>query len=400
MTLKEKLVRGFLAGGLTVVLTAGVAFASIGTGTVTAGSSLRLRAEPSTSSATLAIAPKNAKVDVLEDAGNGWYKVSYNAVEGYMSGEWLSITPADDADAEDTAAPADDDGAQQSDAAAAAPAETASEEGYVNAGPLNVRSGPGTGYSRVGSLSAGSTLTVVEKLDGWYKITGGNVSGYVSAAYVTMGAAPKATASGSAASTEKGYVNTSALNVRSGPSTDCDKIGSLSIGTSVTITETLDGWYQITSGDITGYVSSDYITLGEAPAASTLGAQAAALVRQQIGKRYVYGASGPYSFDCSGLTYYVYRSLGVNMARGASSQYYNNGYFVTASLSTMQPGDLVFFFDRAYDSSGGRLPVTHVGMYVGNNQFVHASTPSSGVRLDTLFGGYHGSHLVAVKRIG
>ncbi len=378
MIRNRKLLRGLLAGGLTAALTAGVAFASIGTGTVTAGSSLRLRAQPSTASSTLAIAPYKASVDVLENAGNGWYKVSYRDMEGYMSGDWLAITLDGDADTPQ------------------APAET----GYVNAGPLNVRSGPGTGYSRIGSLSAGTAVTIAEKLDGWFKITGGGVSGYVSAVYITLGAAPSAAPSDSAAVSEKGYVNASALNVRSGPGTGYGKIGTLYMGAAVTITEKLDGWYKVASGSVTGYVSAGYITLGDPPAASGLGAQAAALARQQVGKRYVYGATGPYAFDCSGLIYYIYRSLGVSMARGASSQYYNNGYFVSANLNAMQPGDLLFFFDRAYDSSGGRLPVTHVGIYVGNNQFVHASTARSGVRLEALFGGYHGPHLVGVKRIG
>ena len=95
-----------------------------------------------------------------------------------------------------------------------------------------------------------------------------------------------------------------------------------------------------------------------------------------------------------------HKQLGLSLSRTATSQYYNNGRFVSANLSTLQPGDLLFFFDRAYDSSGGTKPVTHVGIYIGNNQFVHASTPSSGVRLDTLFGGYHGQHLVGAKRLG
>ncbi len=404
MTMREKLVRGLVAGGLAVVLTAGTAFASIGTGTVTAGSSLRLRAEPNTSSATLAVAPKNAQVDVLEDAGSGWYKVSYKGVEGYMSGQWLSVVPnGDAADAADPADDAADAGTNETDEAPA-PAET-SEAAYVNAGPLNVRSGPGTGYSRVGSLSTGSSVTVVETLDGWYKVTSGNVTGYVSARYITLGTAPQPAAEvrgSTAPDPQKGYVSTSALNVRSGPGTDHDKIGSLGYGDTVTIVGEEDGWYQITSGSLAGYVSKEYISSSPVSVAdaSSLGAKAAALAKKQVGKRYVYGATGPNSFDCSGLVYYVYRSLGVNMSRGASGQYYNNGRFISKSQSAMQPGDLVFFFNRKNDSSGGRLPVTHVGIYVGDNKFVHASSPSTGVEIETLFGGYHSQYLVAVKRIG
>ena len=65
----------------------------------------------------------------------------------------------------------------------------------------------------------------------------------------------------------------------------------------------------------------------------------------------------------------------------------------------MQPGDLIFFFDRRYDSSGGTLPVTHVGIYVGNGQFVHASSPSTGVKYDSIYG-YFAPYIVGAKRIG
>ena len=109
------------------------------------------------------------------------------------------------------------------------------------------------------------------------------------------------------------------------------------------------------------------------------------------------GASGPNSFDCSGFTYYIYKQLGHPIARGSSSQYYNSGYFV--STSAMQPGDLIFFFDRRFDSSGGTLPTTHVGMYVGNGQFIHASTTSYKVQYDSV-SGYYAPYIVGAKRIG
>ncbi len=476
MPMKSKLFRGLLAGGLAAVLTTGVAFASIGKGTVTAEPSLRMRSQPNTSSSTLATAPTNAQVDVLEDAGNGWYKVSYRDVEGYMSGQWLSI--ALDGAVNDGAAPQQPDAAETGHVNAgplnvrsgpgtsykkvgslsqgasvtvlekadgwykiasgsvtgyvsaqyitldtvaapapaepvpAVPAETAPadpapaqpaepETGYVNSGPLNVRSGPGTGYKKVGSLSQGAAISVVEKLDGWYKIAGDSVTGYVSAQYVTLGALPDpdAAAKDAVSDDSTGYVNTSALNVRSGPGTGYEKVGTVRIGDEVAITEKLDGWYKITSGGVTGYVSSEYISSSPVSAGSAVGAKAAALALKQVGKRYVYGATGPNSFDCSGLVYYVYRSLGYTLARTATDQYYGAGQFVSKSLSAVQPGDLVFFYDRRNDSSGGRKPVTHVGIYIGDNQFVHASTSSTGVKINELFTGYYKDYLVAIKRI-
>ena len=95
--------------------------------------------------------------------------------------------------------------------------------------------------------------------------------------------------------------------------------------------------------------------------------------------------------------YYIYKQLGHPIARGSSSQYYNSGYFV--STSAMQPGDLIFFFDKRFDGSGGTLPTTHVGMYVGNGQFIHASTTSYRVQYVSV-SGYYAPYIVGAKRIG
>ena len=94
MNFKAKAIRFTAAAGLALVMTTGVAFASIGSGTVTADS-LRLRSEANTNSSTVAQAPKGATVTVEEDAGNGWYKVTYGNKTGYMSGEWLTISLED-----------------------------------------------------------------------------------------------------------------------------------------------------------------------------------------------------------------------------------------------------------------------------------------------------------------
>lgn len=307
MNFKAKVVRTVAAAGLALVMTTGVAFASIGNATVTADS-LRMRSEANTGSAILTQAPYGSKVTVEEDAGNGWYKVTYGSKTGYMSGQYLSITLNDGTVIQDQAVPT-----------AAAPQQL---RGLVSTDVLNVRAGAGTSYAKVGSLRSGTVVDIVADV--------GN------------------------------------------------------------------GWYQISSG----YVSAQYITLVDAnyQASSSLGASAAAMAKQLVGSRYAYGGTGPYGFDCSGLIYYIYRQLGHPVARGASSQYYNSGYFV--STGAMQPGDLIFFFDSRYDSSGGTLPVTHVGIYVGNGQFVHASSPSSGVRYDSVYSGYHASHIVGAKRIG
>ena len=87
MNFKAKAGKTVAAAGIVLSMCTGVAFASIGSATVTADS-LRMRSEASTSSSTLVQAPKGTQVAVEEDVGNGWYKVSYNGQTGFMSGEW------------------------------------------------------------------------------------------------------------------------------------------------------------------------------------------------------------------------------------------------------------------------------------------------------------------------
>lgn len=306
MNFKSKAVKSAAAAGLILSMCTGMAYASIGNGTVTADS-LRLRSEASTSSSTITQAPKGAQVTVEEDAGNGWYKVTYGGKTGYMSGEWLTVALTDGTVLEDTPTPKAEEPEQK--------------RGLITASALNVRSGPGTTYDKVATLKGGNVVDIV-----------------------------------------------------SDPG---------------------NGWYQIESG----YVSAEYVTLVDASyeGSSSLGASAAAMAKSLLGCRYRSGASGPSSFDCSGFTYYIYKQLGHPIARGSSSQYYNSGYFV--STSAMQPGDLIFFFDRRFDSSGGTLPTTHVGMYVGDGQFIHASTTSYRVQYDSV-SGYYAPYIVGAKRIG
>lgn len=306
MNFKSRAVKTVTAAGLILSMCTGVAYASIGSATVTADS-LRLRSEANTSSSTITQAPKGSQVAVEEDAGNGWYKVTFGGKTGYMSGEWLTVSLADGTVIESAPTPMAEEPKQQ--------------RGLITASVLNVRSGPGTTYDKVATLGAGTVVDIVA--------------------------------------------------------------------------DTGSGWYQIESG----YISAEYVTLvgADYEGSSSLGASAVALAQSLLGKRYVSGGSGPNSFDCSGLTYYIYKQLGHPIARGSSSQYYNSGYFV--STSAMQPGDLIFFFDRRFDSSGGTLPTTHVGLYAGNGQFIHASTTSYRVQYDSIYG-YYAPYIVGAKRIG
>ncbi|MBW8765338.1 MAG: C40 family peptidase [Geodermatophilales bacterium] len=119
-----------------------------------------------------------------------------------------------------------------------------------------------------------------------------------------------------------------------------------------------------------------------APSAAAQNAVDTALA--QVGDPYVYGAAGPNAFDCSGLMQYAYSAAGVSLPHSSSSQ---SRMGRAVSRSELQPGDLVFFYS----------PVSHVGMYIGNGQIVHASTSGQPVKVVSLnsLGSYNSARRIA-----
>ena len=125
---------------------------------------------------------------------------------------------------------------------------------YVTATTLNVRSGAGTSYSVLGSLSKGTKVEVISTTNGWSKIKYNGSTGYVSSKYLSS--------SSTASSTTIKYVTATTLNVRSGAGTGYKKIGHLNKGTKVEIvTKLSNGWYKIKFNSSYGYVSGDYVKL-------------------------------------------------------------------------------------------------------------------------------------------
>lgn len=114
--------------------------------------------------------------------------------------------------------------------------------------------------------------------------------------------------------------------------------------------------------------SSSSGLIGSSAPSSGKGAEAVAFAKAQIGKPYVFGASGPSSYDCSGLTMAAWQAAGVQLARTSQAQF-NDG--VPVSTSELEPGDLVFFYGS---------PPDHVGIYVGNGVVIHAPHPGESVQ--------------------
>ncbi|WP_240755879.1 C40 family peptidase [Nocardioides iriomotensis] len=118
-------------------------------------------------------------------------------------------------------------------------------------------------------------------------------------------------------------------------------------------------------------VSRSAERLPDVPVSGRAGA-AVSYALGQVGDSYVYGAAGPSAFDCSGLTMMAWAQAGVGLPHSSGAQM---GSGSPVSQDQLQPGDLVFYYS----------PVSHVGIYIGNGQIVHAANPSTGVQVSPVF---------------
>ena len=267
-----------------------------------------------------------------------------------------------------------------------------SNEGTVTADALNVRSGPSTSYSITTKLYKGDKVEILETSNGWHKIKASNGKiGWVSGDYIKV-------SSGSTSQTSyKATVTATSLNVRSGTGTSYSVITKLSKGTVVDVLESAsNGWKKIkTSNGTIGWVSGSYLANGvvEQPSTpSTNKVQAVIdLAHKQLGKPYVWGAEGPNSFDCSGLIYYVYKNAaGITLPRTSSAQYSAG---VAVSRSNLKAGDLIF------SSTDGTGNITHVAIYVGDGQMIHAPRNGKNVEKVSINNSYWNKAYVGARRV-
>lgn len=191
------------------------------------------------------------------------------------------------------------------------------------------------------------------------------------------------------------HINVSSgyLNVRNQPSLSGKIYTKLPKGYNVTVTSQGNGWARISYSGKIGYVSTKYIAPGSTVTkASTVStdykSKAISIAKSQMGVRYVWGGTTPSGFDCSGLVTYAFKNAGYNKLPRTAGEMYNVGTKVTS----YQPGDLLF-----YATSGGQK-VTHVAIYIGNGQMIHAAT-SKGVSIASINNSYWKPKFIGAKRL-
>ena len=245
---------------------------------------------------------------------------------------------------------------------------------------LNVRETPDLDGDLLGKLPMNAGCEILEILDGWYKISSGNVEGYVSAEFLLTGEEANNRAREALSTVAK--VNADMLMVREEPNTDCTILTRVAEGEELEMVELLDGWVKINIDDKTGYVCSDYVdvyktlpkgvTLKELSYGNGVSNTTVDLIeyaKQFLGNPYVYGGTRlTTGTDCSGFTMRIFQKFGYSLSRTSREQAYDGR---RVSLSDIQPGDLLFY------SRGGTIG--HVAIYIGNGQIIHASTEKTGI---------------------
>lgn len=265
---------------------------------------------------------------------------------------------------------------------------------------VNFRTGPSTSYSSITVISKGSSIEVLSTSGNWVNAKYNGKTGYIYKDYVSNSTS---TSNSETTQTTK-YVNTTAgLNVRTGPSTSYAKIATLSYGQSVNVLSTSNGWSKINYSGSTGYVSSQYLqsTKPSSSSSSNSGSTSVsssassviAYAKTLLGKPYVWGAQGPNSFDCSGFTYYVFKNkAGIVLPRTSSAQ---SKYGTPVSWSNLRAGDLMFFDTNGVNNG----QVSHVGLYIGNGQMIHASSSQRKIVITSVNTSYYKNAFVNARRV-
>ncbi len=265
--------------------------------------------------------------------------------------------------------------------------------GIVESNGLRLRAKPNTDAEILANASYGDNVVIIREVDGWYLVDYNLQIGYMSADYITFKERENV---------DLGYgvVEDASVNLRDTPSSDGALLATLTTGETAYIIGLNCGWYKVQYEGQTGYIRSDLLALtepprwnsqnyvGEAPVVETVGEQIVNYAYNFLGTPYVWGGTSTSGFDCSGFTQYVFKQMGYSIKRTAAQQL-TCGYAVT----DLQLGDLVFF-ENTYTTGAD---ASHVGIYVGDNQFIHAA--SGGVKVTDLSDDYYAARYVGARRV-
>lgn len=384
---------------------------------VNVSTSLRVRQSPSTSSSVVGSLRGGQTFEIKGKSGS-WYYINVNGLTGYIHGDYVQVGEN-----------SSNNGGQSSENNSGMDTSLAGKTGkVVNVSTsLRIRQSPSTSSSVVGTLSAGQTFKINGKNGAWYNIDAQGIKGHVHGDYVQVLSGNEG--SNNSNNNQSGNSNnnldesyngktgkvvnvTTNLRLRSQPNTSSSVLAYLLPNERFTLQgKTSSGWFKVNYNGKIGYLNEEYVKIvssdegangntGGSQNGSTSGGQVnqskyeqvLSIMKSQIGSPYIYGGAGEIltssllsslrrtfpdyaargfydipsnylngnyrAFDCSGLMQWSFRQAGISLGRTTWDQI-NNGYEV--SPSNAKPGDLLFFSNLG-----------HVGMYIGNGQWIEA----------------------------
>lgn len=377
----------------------------------------------------------NDEVEVLQKTGN-WYEVkTKNGTTGYLREDLVQVS-GDVEETENTSNETESNAESSETQTEETSTETTSSTRIVKEN-TKLKIVPTINATDIVEVKQNDEVTIVETMGDWICIEKETTKGWIrsdklmtveekakqdeekkaaeEAAKQAAQAAEQEQAKTQTQTTKTMYANSATVNIRKEASKDSSIVEQIKLNTAVTVLSEESGWSKVSVNNKEGYVASNLLsssktqetatsrggvtrekttedkteTTTTTTASSGKGATVVETAKNYIGYRYVYGAAGPNSFDCSGFTSYVFKLHGVSLSRTAKAQYSNG---VAVARSDLQPGDLVMFGPSV---SG----INHVGIYIGGGQIVHAANPSRGVTIDTINSGYYNNNYVGARRV-
>lgn len=368
----SKAIRQVCVTAVCAALTVSTVFAAdLGQAT---GTDVNVRAQASTSSDVLGKIDKGTAYSVVGKSGD-WFQISYNNQNGYVSDDFFKLTQV---------------------------------TGTVTGSSVNVRAEATTNSDVIGSVNTGDTVQVVGRNDGWYQVEYNGGEGYISKDYVSgsllsyltvIGNASDESSDGSASNQYAMVTASSGLKLRKEASLNSIVLTVLPYGTVADVDRIGEEWVRIITPDgQKGYVSAEYVSirsgeeLSRSTSSSAKGQEIVNYAKQFIGTPYVWGGTNLNTgVDCSGFVYAVLKNFGISVNRSSASMV-NNG--VAVAKSDLQAGDLVFF------NSGGNSGISHVGIYMGDGNYIHSTDGAAyGVTITSLSSSYSASTYVTARRV-
>lgn len=367
-------------------------------------SNLRVRSESNTSSLIKGTLTNGETFDIISKKGD-WYNIKKGSLKGYVHGDYVKVINGEVAEPPVTNPPTDNK-----------PQESVKKNGKVIniSTNLRVRSSADMSSSVLGYLTNGENVKITGEKGSWYQINFKEKTGYVHKDYIKIVEGTETSKPDTSTGNNNSeivinkmgevYNISTNLRVRSAANSNSSVLGYLMNGSRVKIAGKSGSWYKINFNGKTGYVHSDYIKIVNGDSQENQGSSYKTIynaMKSQIGSPYVWGgagemlttslindlkkrfpsnaASGSYTraekfvnqgyraFDCSGLMQWGFRQAGIHIGRTTWDQI-NAG--VEVSLNSLKPGDLVFYSD-----------LQHVGMYVGDGQWLESPNKSANVRV-------------------